>query len=146
MKHRFTTVFIAALLALTFFAAAWHLTTRTETGKGAIAVLFDGRRIVLAADALPHSAVKGEIVDGKGDVTVIDAQGIALADLLAAAGAEDASAVTVVATDEYSARLTSSEFDRAHIILLDDGALQLIVFDDPDSRRNVRNLAEVIAE
>jgi len=146
MKHRFTAIFIAALFMLTIFAAAWHLTTRTQTVAGAIIVAFGESQVVLHADALTLSAVKGEIVNAKGDVTAIDARGISLPQLLATAGAEHAAAVTTVASDEYSARLTANEFDRAHIILLEDDSLQMIVFGDPDSRRNVRNLAEVIAE
>ena len=146
MKKRFTPIFIAALLVLTAIAAAWHLTARTPDTPGAIAVTFGENQTILHAGALTLTDLQGEIVNGKGETIFINAQGVSLPDLLAAAGAENASAAAAIASDAYSARLTAGEFDRAYIILQDDGSFRLVVFSDPDSRRAVRNLTEVIAE
>jgi len=146
MKNRFTAIFIAALVLLTALAAAWHLSTRPLTEEGALIVHYKDAQTVLHADTLALTDVKGEVVNGKGDTIIIDAQGISLPALLAAAGAESAQSVTAAASDEYTARLTAGEFDRAYIIIPEENSFQLIVFGDPDSRRNVRNLAEVIAE
>ena len=143
MKNRFTLIFISALLALTASAAIWHLSSRSHTPVGALTITQGDCQLVMHPEAFAFSEVKGEIVNGKGEVSAIDAMGISLWDL---PGSDTASLVTAIASDEYSARVSRNEFDRAFIIMQQDKTFQLIVFGDPDSRRCVRNLTEVILE
>lgn len=143
MKNRFTFIFIAALLALTVLAAGWHLSTRTHSADGALTITQGACQLVMHADAFDFTDVQGKIVNGKGESTDIHAKGISVSAL---PGADTANAATAIASDEYSARISREEFDRTFITLQPDGSFQLVVFGDPDSRRCVRNLTEVILE
>lgn len=142
MKNKRALIFIAALLCLTAAAAVLHLTSRTEIAPGSILLTADGREKTVAVSALPLRPVEGEIVNGKGETIAVSAPGIPVSALLehAQIDAEGVSTLSVIAADEYRARLTGDEIresGKAYLVLEDDGSLRLIVFGDPDSKRNV---------
>lgn len=146
MKKNITPIFIAALLAITALCTVWHLSTRTPDTANALTVTCGHRQIVLHADSMNFTDIHGEIRNAKGETKAIDAKGISLPELLALAEAEDCKGITAVAADTYTAQLTHGEFDRVFIIVQPEDGFQMVVFDDPDSRRNLRNLTEVITE
>lgn len=142
MKNKRALIFIAALLAVTALCAFRHLTTRTEVALGTIIVSVGGSDRTIAFDNLTLHSVEGEIVNGKGETTPVNAVGVHLADALRNAQVDvgKLTALTIMASDEYRAVLTGDEVrdsDKAWLIFQEDGGLQLIVFGDPNSKRNV---------
>lgn len=141
---------IAALLLISACFAVWHLTTRTEVARGELLIRQGEAEVRLCLTDLDLSRVQGEVVDGKGDTHAVDAQGLSVADVVRAAGLDvnALTQLTVTAGDAYSAVLSGDEVrqpETAWLILQDDGA-RLIVFGDPDSRRNVSDVAILEAE
>lgn len=133
---------VGIVLLMTAAAAVLHLTTRTEVPEGQLLVACDGKETEIAISELKLQTVQGTISNAKGDKREINAQGVPVADVLEKAGAENFSAVAVAADDEYRAELTAEEAaDRQNVffILQEEGGVQLIVFTDNNSKRNVSN-------
>ena len=148
MKKRIVPILIAVLLIVTAAVAVWHLSTREQYEAGGLTVRFGGTETVLKADSLTKSEIRGETVNGKGETSAIDAQGVALSEVLKAAGADPAAVerIEVIASDEYRAEVTGDELreeGKVCLILQDGGGFQMIVFGDPNSKRNVRDLVAV---
>ena len=139
---------IAALLAATGLLAALHLNTRADVVPGTLLVIAGGEAQALPVDALPLVPVEGSVVNGRGETREIQAQGIALRDALALAGAEVREKATVVAADEYSATLTAEELAEEGKVWLirTEFGLRLIVFGDPNARRDVKDVERVVVE
>lgn len=151
MKHRFSLILIAVLLAITALCAFLHLSGRTDADPGELIVCSEGRQHTIDFDNLPQHSIKGEIVNGKGDVLPVSGSGASLSDVLISAGIdpEKLTLATVIASDEYHAELTGNEIcqpEKAWLLLQEDGSFRLIVFGDPDSKRNVTNVVRVEAE
>lgn len=118
------------LLLLTAVFAVLHLTGSVpEDGS----VTIDGQTV--AIDGLLTENVTGTIVNGKGEETEINARGVCLASLF------DGD-ITVTAADSYSVLVKAEELENAFLVSDGDG-LRLAVFGDTDSKRNVKNVAEV---
>lgn len=112
-----------------------HLTTRTPEIEGAIRINGELRT---AAD-FELQQVTGVIVNAKGEEKSIDAQGIPMGEICSG----DFTTVTVTASDEYHAELYADELQNAYLILKDDGTMQLIVFGDESSKRDVKNVVRI---
>ena len=138
MKNKKLLIIIALLIVLTAIIAVTHLTTRTPEIEGE--VLVNGESVKIAS--FDMSPVSGTIVNGKGEETQIDAQGVALSEVCSG----DFDSVTVTAADEYHASVNADEIQNAYLILNDDGSLQLIVFGDANQKRCVRNVARIDTE
>ena len=141
---------VVLLLALTACAAVWHLSTRTVEVEGGLGVTFDGQTAMLKLEDLALTHVEGQVVNGKGETKEINSQGILLADALTAAGIspESIEKVTVIASDEYRAELSGDEVrqpDTAWLIRQSDSA-SMVVFGDPNSKRNVNNVVRLEVE
>lgn len=146
MKNKIVFGVIGILLAVTAALAAIHLTTRTQEVEGAVLVEFAGQSVTIQIEDMPLVPVQGTVVNGKGEEREIDAQGIALADVLALAGMEalPENGVTVTASDEYSVEVTSDELaEQGKVFLLKEEAPRLIVFGDNGEKRNVKNVARI---
>lgn len=141
MKNKLTTPLIALLLLASILAAVWHMNTRID-GDGLILDI-PGKRISIDADTFSLTSVQGEIRNARGETCSINGQGISLADLTEKHSSAVFEKITVVASDEYRAELTEADLPNAYM-LREDGAWQLIVFGDPDSRRCVSNVVKVI--
>lgn len=113
--------------------AAVHLKTRVPEIEGEICV--NGEYVKISE--LQMTKVKGTVINGKGEKKDIDADGICLSALCG-----DCTEVTVRSSDEYSAVLYEDELQNAYLII-DDGAMRLVVFGDKNARRDVKNAAEV---
>lgn len=138
---------IPVLVLITAAAAVFHLTTRAAVPEGALRVEFDaGQWKELSLEKLKPDSVQGTVVNGKGEERVINAQGILLSDVLREAGITEFSAVTVIADDEYSARVMAEEIaapGKVYLIQQKEGGMQLIVFGDENSKRNVTNVVRL---
>lgn len=140
---------IAALLLITAAAAALHLSGRVSPPENILCVESGGRAAGLALEELAPQAVRGTAVNGKGEERAIDAQGVLLSDVLAQAGIAQYAQVTVEADDGYSAVVTEGEAsapDRVFLLLKEGERPQLVVFGDPNSRRNVSGVVRLIVE
>ena len=126
-----TLIMISALAVLTAMFAVLHLSGRESDEK--FTVLINGEKVNVSALSL--SEVKGVIVNGKGGKSEICAEGISLNELF------DRD-LTVKAADSYTAEIGKDELDKAYLIK-DGDMIRLVVFGDTDSKRNVKNVAEV---
>ena len=146
-KNRVVVSVIIALVAVTALAAVIHLTTRVSVPEGVLLVEAAGQAKEVAWDKLELTAVQGTLVNGKGEERPIDAQGILLRDVLEDIGVSVETEVTVIAQDEYSASVTAQEIEtdgQVYLAATEDGGIQMVVFGDSDSKRNVTGVARLV--
>ena len=139
---------IAVLIALTAALAIVHSATRTKVPDGALLVSCGGEKEYVDLKSLDTVPMQGTVVNGKGEESEIDTQGVSLADVIEKAGfdPDNAAAVKVTADDEFSAELTGGEVNeagKAYLVCEDDGSMRLVVFGDSNAKRNVRNVVSV---
>ncbi len=139
---------IAALIALTAVFAIIHSAARTEVPDGALLVSCGGEKKYVDLASLDTVSVRGSVVNGKGEKSDVNTQGVPLADVIENAGFDPNGAVTVKvrADDEFSAELSGDELNedgKAYLVSEDDGSMRLVVFGDSNAGRNVRNVVSV---
>jgi len=139
---------IAVLIALTAALAIVHSATRTKVPDGALLVSCGGENKYVDLNLLDTVPVQGSIVNGKGEKSDIDTQGVPLEDVIKNAGFDPsgAAAVRVTADDEFSAELSGDELNeegKAYLVGENDGSMRLVVFGDSNAKRNVRNVVSV---
>lgn len=139
---------IAALIALTAVFAIIHSAARTEVPDGALLVSCGGEKKYVDLASLDTVSVRGSVVNGKGEKSDVNTQGVPLADVIENAGFDPNGAVTVKVTadDEFSAELNGDELNedgKAYLVGEDDGSMRLVVFGDSNAKRNVRNVVSV---
>ena len=149
-KSNITKWIVIALVALSAVFAIIHLATRTNVPEQTLLVEYQGKEISVNFAAMPLEQVKGTLVNGKGDRMDVDEMGCSLATVLekALGDASAAQAVTAVAADEYSASVSSDEWNTPETVYLlqVDDSIQMVVFGDSNSKRNVRNVERLIVE
>lgn len=141
-------VAIAALIALTAVFAIIHSAARTEVPDGALLVSCGGEKKYVDLASLDTVSVRGSVVNGKGEKSDVNTQGVPLADVIENAGFDPNGAVTVKVTadDEFSAELSGDELNedgKAYLVGENDGSMRLVVFGDSNAKRNVRNVVSV---
>ena len=139
---------IAALIALTAVFAIIHSAARTEVPDGALLVSCGGEKKYVDLASLDTVSVRGSVVNGKGEKSDVNTQGVPLADVIENAGFDPNGAVTVKVTadDEFSAELSGDELNedgKAYLVSEDYGSMRLVVFGDSNAGRNVRNVVSV---
>lgn len=139
---------IAALIALTAVFATIHSAARTEVPDGALLVSCGGEKKYVDLASLDTVPVRGSVVNGKGEKSDVNTQGVPLADVIENAGFDPNGAVTVKVTadDEFSAELSGDELNedgKAYLVSEEDGSMRLVVFGDSNAGRNVRNVVSV---
>ena len=148
-KHR-AIIIIVILVIITGIIAMMNLHTREEVPEGAIEVSFGEETYVVDIHELSYEQVTGTRVNGKGEEKTVEASGILLENVLEGVGITEYSKVSVVADDSYSAEITAEEMGNAveAYLIQEDGEsrLRLLVFGDKDSKRSVRNVAQIIVE
>ncbi|WP_298033498.1 hypothetical protein [uncultured Dysosmobacter sp.] len=93
------------------------------------------------------TSVQGNLVNGRGKELVVDTQGILLLDVLKYADVPIHTEVTVITEDAYRAVVTSQEgFAEGQVywVVQDDGGVQLVVFGDSNSKRNVSDVKQLV--
>lgn len=139
-------IIVIALVLITAIVAVFYLNTRTAAPKGTLLIEYGDQTLELPLEQLKLTAVHGTVVNGRGEERTVDAQGILLSQVLREAGVTDFSEVTVTADDEYSARVSAEEVaetGKVYLIRQDEGGMQLIVFGDGNSKRNVSNVVRL---
>lgn len=115
---------------------------------GALLVSCGGEKKYVDLASLDTVSVRGSVVNGKGEKSDVNTQGVPLADVIENAGFDpnDAVTVKVTADDEFSAELSGDELNedgKAYLVSEDDGSMRLVVFGDSNAGRNVRNVVSV---
>lgn len=115
---------------------------------GALLVSCGGEKKYVDLNSLDTVSVRGSVVNGKGEKSDVNTQGVPLADVIENAGFDPNGAVTVKVTadDEFSAELSGdelNEYGKAYLVSEDDGSMRLVVFGDSNAKRNVRNVVSV---
>ena len=147
-------VLVVATVGVGLYIRAAQLEKELE---GAITLKANGKTITVALKDLNKVSFEGETINGKGDRSTHAYRGVELKELLESKGvkAADVSAVTAESADQYVAELTGDEVresGRVYVVVemdgqavagIEDGTLgaQMVVFRDPNSRRNVRFLS-----
>ena len=156
-------VCVCVLVAATVGLGLYMRTTQAEKElEGAITLKAGEKTVAVPLKALDQLAFEGETVNGKGDRSTHAYRGIELKDLLESNGVKTDAifAVTVESADQYTTELTGDELretGRVYVVVEMDGkpvpgieegkpGAQLVVFGDPNSRRNVRFLSIIQCE
>ena len=148
-KNRVGLLAGAVLVLVTVVAAAIHLSGRISPAEGALYIEKDGRSTELAISDMALEPVRGTVVNGKGETRSIDGRGFPLAALLERVEMQADRQVTVTADDEYSAVVTAEELaapDKVYLVAQEEDGVQLVVFGDANSKRNVSNVVRVTVE
>lgn len=136
---------IIPILVLTAVLSVIYLRSRDSVKAGDILIRSSVKEMTVSLDDLEMTNVSGEVRNKKGETKQIDSEGIAISKIPSIAGVSEYTVVSVYADDEYNATLTKEELDvpdKAWLIKTGDGA-RLIVFDDPDSKRDVKNVVRI---
>ncbi len=146
---------IIAVLAVLLLAAAVltiiHFHTREQVPEGALAIHQDSKITYIDVNKLNLVPVHGTVVNGKGEQKTIDADGIALKDLLREAKFDPAKigSLNVKAADEFSAEISGAELNEDGKVFLyrnkEDG-FTLVVFGDTNAKRHVKNVESFYLE
>ena len=99
-----------------------HFSSREQIPEGALLVSCGDEKEYVDLKSLESVPVQGTVVNGKGEESEIDTQGVSLADVIEQAGfdPDNAAAVKVTADDEFSAELAMVQ---AMILNIDEGEM-----------------------
>ena len=147
-KHLIIT---AILLLITAVIAFFYLQGRRQTPEGSLAVICEDKETIVDPFTAPSVDVAGTVVNGKGQEKVISEKGVTLSDVLSLAGFSegDYSEIRVVSSDEYAAQISAQEISGKTAFLIKDHAdngsetIRLIVFGDPNAKRQVKNVVRI---
>ena len=120
-KNRIIALAVGALLLVTVAAAVVHLTGRIAPAEGAL------------------------YIEKNGKSTEVVISDLVLEQVEIPAGVQ----ATVTADDEYNATVTAEELaapGKVYLMMQEEGGIQLVVFGDANSKRNVSNVKRVMVE
>lgn len=144
MKTRKISILLLLVLcAAVLLFAVWHFGTRNVVESGKVQIITAGAKTELAFDKIDMTEIHGQVVNGKGEERSVDGKGALLSSVLATAGVTVQTEVKVTSDDEYSAVVTAEEVsapDKVYLMLQEDGEIQMVVFGDANSKRNVTNV------
>lgn len=147
-KHLIIT---AILLLITAVIAFFYLQGRRQTPEGSLAVICEDKETIVDPFTAPSVDVAGTVVNGKGQEKELSGKGVTLSDVLSLAGFSegDYSEIRVVSSDEYAAQISAQEISGKTAFLIKDHAdngsetIRLIVFGDPNAKRQVKNVVRI---
>lgn len=139
------------LLGIAVVVAVFHVSKWESVPPQTLIVEANGMKKEFSFAELPLSQVCGTQMTAKGEVREIDAQGCLLKKILqeSIGASMHAEKVTVFAGDGFCAEVTAEEWeqpDQVYLILREDGLIQLLVFGDSDSKRNVKDVERLVVE
>lgn len=151
---------IAALMIVAAIILAVKVRDNAVKEEGLI--LSSGEKTVsISYEELNRTSFKGEIINGKGQVSVHEYRGIELIELLKENGIEinEHTKITAASEDSYNAELSGSEVlaeGTVYVAVECDGEMieniegstgaLLVVYGDANSKRQVRYLKTITAE
>lgn len=147
-------ILLAILLVLVVVVAVLavkHINSRETVPEGALAVHVGEKITYVDLSKQSLEAVQGSVVNGKGEVKAVDAQGLSLSRVLELAKVNPAevSSVTVRSDDEYTAEISGGEVlesGKVYVTLDAAGGMRLVVFGDENSKRQVRDVVALAVE
>lgn len=132
---------------LTAVLAAVHLTTRETVPENAVRVTWRDKTVYLDTADFIGEDVHGTLVNGKGEETVLDDEGLSLAKALERAHVDvnAVEAVSVTARDEFSAQISGEELRQPGKVYLlnEEEEAMLVVFGDSNAKRRVRQVERI---
>ena len=142
---------LSLLLALTALAVWWHLSLAQETPENALVVLSGETRYTVSLDTLDPVHVTGEIVNGRGEASLVRSEGTELRTILEGLSIAPSSIdrIRVIAADSFSATVLGDEMresGKVYLLTAEESAPRLIVFGDTDRKRNVKNVVQLTLE
>ena len=143
-RTRALIMLLAALAIIVGVFAVIHFTSRDVIPEGALAVHNGDSTRYVNLGLLDRTEVKGETADDAGSPVEIDALGVQLQDVLAAAkvNPQTVTAVTVTA-ENGTAEITGAELRETGKVFLyaaEHDAAALVVFGDADGARHLTNV------
>lgn len=146
MKKSNSVKAVVFLVLITVAVAAICFFVRTDIPEGTLRIDHNGQRVDLLLEQFELVPVQGTVINGKGEERNINVQGILLSNVLQKLDINECSLVTVVADDEYSAQVTWEEIahpGKVYLIQQEEGGMQLIIFGDNNSKRNVSDVVRL---
>lgn len=147
-KNKLAIIIVALCLIIVGILTICHLTARPQIPEHSILVINGDKSDYIDIDNLQLTEVSGQIINGKGDVKDISGYGILFGDAINTVKPADFDNATVVADDEYYAEFAKSEIYDAESVylLIEDNSVNMCVFGDKNSKRNVSNVVKIILE
>lgn len=141
-------IFISLCILVVMGLSFWHLATRDTVPKHHILVETKDQKTYIDLDKVKTEAVRGEVVNGKGEVKEVSGEGILLSTLLKDELLTDYETVLVCALDEYQVTLTKEELlkEGTAYLFLEENSARLYVFGDENSKRNVTDVVKIVIE
>ena len=159
MNKKLVIIIIAVLVAAV--GVLGFLTRNGNEEKEGLTIQSAGSETTAAWNDIDRESFEGDLVNGKGEISHGEYEGMELGKLLAANGVEISADTVITATseDNYSAELTGAEIlekGKVYVALSQNGEMiegieggqgaQLIVFGDQNSKRAVRYLKAITIE
>ena len=147
-----STILILILLIITAATACIYLWGRDEPSEGNISILYEGQSSTIDPFSRGLQPVSGTLINGKGEEKEVSESGVPLQDVISLSEIKDVDyrSAKIISSDEYAADLTVEEInekDRVYLIkdISDDKSvsIRLIVFGDPNSKRQVKNVERI---
>ena len=127
------------LVLLTGVLTYMHLSNRQVSADNSLTILADGKERTVDIYSMELTDFSADMVNGKGDTKHISGKGIKLAELI---GTSEFEEVSVIADDSYYATVMASEIDNAWI-MIEEGKARLIVENDKNAKRDVKNVVRI---
>ncbi len=140
--------FVGLCLVLVAGLSVLHLKTREKVPEHQILVETSDGKTYIDLDNIKTESIRGEVVNGKGEVKEVSGEGILLSSLLKDELPNDYSTILVCALDEYQATLTKEELldEGKAYLFLENNSARLYVFGDENSKRNVTDVVKIVIE
>ena len=143
-KKRIVIVVVICILLVAILAIV-HNMTRIKVPKNYISIECEGAQYFFDINTTDTIEISGQVENQKNETKMIHGNGIALKDVVSQY-CNDYNEITVIADDEYAARLDEAEIkgECEAYLLLEDGEARLYVFSDEKSKRNVANVKRIV--
>ncbi len=141
--RRMSIILLLVLCVAVLLFTVWHFSTRNVVESGKVQIITASSKTELTFDKIDLIEIHGQVVNGKGEERSVDGKGALLSSVLTTAGVTVQTEVKVTSDDEYSAVVTAEEIfapDKVYLMLQEDGQIQMVVFGDANSKRNVTNV------
>ena len=144
---------IIVLCLFTIIGASVYQVSKASIPRSVLTIDYAGNKTIVDPFKLDKINVKGAVVDGKGEKHDINSKGFKFIDCinLAQVPEEGYNTARILSEDGYAAELTRDEArdDKKTFFIINEDketkaqTLQLVVFGDSDSKRQVKNVTMI---